>query len=171
MAFIPMIPYFFGIASMPMILGITSQWWSTNSKRRDIEKGRDALMWYTSGAHVPGLRVLTKRDPEDDVAWFSADATKGREAVEWTQGVWTSVPVVDPDGVMRGNFSVRLPGNKEAIAGEWISVDLSVEPSEEEKTQCQNAFDAVMQEESSGRPQMTLDQLLERTASGCNGQH
>ncbi|KAK3618671.1 hypothetical protein LTR56_024496 [Elasticomyces elasticus] len=156
------VTFLFGLASYEGVLG---------KRNQDIEKGGDALMWYTSGTRVPGLRVSVGRDPEDDVAWFSAHATKGREAVEWTQGVWTSVPVANPDGVMRGNFSVRLPGDKEATAGEWMSVDLSVEPSEEEKTQCQNALDAVMQEESSGRPQMTLDQLLERTASGCKRQH
>ncbi|KAK3635617.1 hypothetical protein LTR56_014657 [Elasticomyces elasticus] len=163
----------FPLAFVSVLFGYaTYQEYHHDKRSQDIEKGGDALMWYTNGTHVPGLRVSVERDSEDDVAWFSADATQGREAVEWTKGVWTNVPVVDPDGVMRGNFSVRLPGDKEATAGEWISVDRSVEPTEEEKTQCQNAFEAVMQEESSsGRPQITLDQLLERTASGCNGQH
>ncbi|KAK5710997.1 hypothetical protein LTR17_018610 [Elasticomyces elasticus] len=136
--------------------------------KRDVEKGGDALMWYTSGAHVPGLRVSAERDPEDDIAWFSAAATQGREAVQWTQGVWTGFPVVNNNGVMRGNFSVHMPGYKEPTAGEWIAVERPADMPDMNMTRVSEALVAAMPEGKEGRSQMNLDQLLERVTANMH---
>ncbi|TKA65146.1 hypothetical protein B0A55_09882 [Friedmanniomyces simplex] len=124
---------------------------------RDAVAPSQALLLHNSTVAFPTLGVSASPDPKDASAWFSV-AEAGKDGAK-VAGVWTGFPVACDDGMMRGNFSVHIPGVDDVVAGTWISVHRDSKPDEKKAV----AFDAVVKTVRDGRTtvETTLDEVLD----------